>query len=546
MTRPNPIGVHFIFTHQSKPQYQFIHDMYPGILKLVDSSTPDVQEIADAYAAAPNAILYLRNVARSEQHDFLWRDPIGCARQHVAEWHADLEERAQQAKDRKLIIPDRSQMHLLGINEPVMELFARKEDMSNYDEWLAMVKQRAALLDDHMVEFGQQANALGYPVGLGNISSGQPANLKPGEYATFDWFPKTRKFLESTRGKNAYTAHEYWRAETGPEGQADWHAWRFTHLELDADIDILESGVDQQVTSDPPNGNRGFMGHMSAAAYVDQHRRYVKRAMGDARFRCETPFTLNGDKIWESFWIDHCMPEMVALSAELRGELAATPPTPDTIHLPEIKVPDPTPEQPAQPTPAQPAPASLAPIEPRVAQAILAIESAGQSFGPDGRPLIRFEAHIFKSQLHNDALWSQHFQVDTTTPWTNQMWRGDPNSAWQPLHANQASEYAAFDLARSLNADAAYNSISVGSAQIMGFNHARIGYRTAEAMYNAFADGNMQVIGFINYLLSDPDLAVAMSNKDWRTVAAKYNGTGAVESYSKKLQQAYESLGGAV
>lgn len=425
----NPIGVHFLPTHTGQHHYQFIRDMRPGILKLVGSSTPDVQQIADGYAAATDALIYLRNVARSEQHDFLWRDPVGAAVQHVKEWDADIKERYAQARERSLSLPPIKQIRILGVNEPVIELFPRKEDMSNYGEWLAMVSGRSAMLDSYMVEFGLQANRLGYGTGLGNISSGQPANKKPGEYATFDWFPKTRKLLEATRGINAYTSHEYWRAETGPEGQADWHAWRFTHLEVDCDIDILESGVDQRVTSEPDNGNRGWVGHMDAAAYANQHRRYIQRARQDSRFRCETPFTLDGDKIWESFWIEYCTAEMIGLSNEVQAT-STTPP--HTTHLPAIEVGDgPTP--PAKTTPAYvsaTAGANLrgAPVATLDGYNVLAkvpfgdaVEVYGSSVGSDGSYWSRVLYGEIEGWIRGDLLSSTP-PVPTTTPAFEDNW----------------------------------------------------------------------------------------------------------------------------
>src|SRR5690606_430643 len=124
---------------------------------------------------------------------------------------------------------------LLGINEPVVEEFPRQEDMSNYGEWRAMMQRRTPLLDAYMERLGLELNARGYGAGLGNFSSGQPANLKPGSYPTFTWFPKTTRLLERTRGRNALAVHEYWRAETGPEGWWDWHTCRFFHYEVDCD-----------------------------------------------------------------------------------------------------------------------------------------------------------------------------------------------------------------------------------------------------------------------------------------------------------------------
>lgn len=599
----NPLGVHFLPVHTGQHHYQFIRDMQPGILKLVGGSTPDVQQIADGYAAAPNALIYLRNVARSEQHDFLWHDPIRAAQQHVQEWHADIQERAQQARERHLSFPAIDQLRILGVNEPVIELFPRNEDMSNYAEWRAMMNDRALKLDEYMITFGFEANRLGYGAGLGNISSGQPANKKPGEYPTFDWFPKTRKLLESTRGKNSYICHEYWRAETGPEGHADWHAWRFMHLNVDCDIDVLESGVDQKITSEDPHGNRGWHGHMDAAAYVDQHRRYINRARQDSRFRCETPFTLDGDKMWESFWIEGCMPEMVALSSELR----ATSPIPSQLPTPPVKPVEPTfawvnapsganirsdPEtgkvliavpygeqvaiighdkgsdwylvrygdiagwmmpmllsrQPVkvQPEQPQPEPMPTGIIEPRVVQAILKIESGGRTHGANGKPIIRFEAHIFRGKAQDKARVDQFFRYNADKPWTGQEYRVALDQPWKPIHTgNQQDEYDAFAAAQMMDIEAAHRSISMGAAQIMGFNHARIGYPSAEVMFRAFQDASMQIIGFINFFLSDSALTDAMRRKDWREIAKRYNGADAIDTYAPLLEKAYQELGGS-
>src|SRR5688572_26400496 len=117
----NPLGVHFIPTHQGKFHDDFIRDMQPGIFKLVGSSPPDVQQLADGYATAPHALIYVRNDARSEQHDFLWREPVRAAKQHVQEWHADIDRWYQQARERGLTLPPVEQLRILGVNEPVIE-----------------------------------------------------------------------------------------------------------------------------------------------------------------------------------------------------------------------------------------------------------------------------------------------------------------------------------------------------------------------------------------------------------------------------------------
>lgn len=210
-----------------------------------------------------------------------------------------------------------------------------------------------------------------------------------------------------------------------------------------------------------------------------------------------------------------------------------------------VQEPKPLPvPEPTLPPPPQPAPSGI--IEPRVAQAILRVESGERTVGADGRPIIRFEAHVFRQYLGNDALWAQHFRSDPVRPWLSQEWRSHPDQPWTNLHTGrQGDEYAAFALAQQLDPQAAYQSISMGAAQIMGFHANRIGYPSAEAMFKAFYDPLVQIIGFINFCLSDPALIDAMRRKDFREVARRFNGSGQVELYAGLMERTYRELGGA-
>lgn len=195
--------------------------------------------------------------------------------------------------------------------------------------------------------------------------------------------------------------------------------------------------------------------------------------------------------------------------------------------------------------PPEPAPATAAGIiEPRVAQAILQVESGGRTHGNDGRLLIRFEAHVFRSKAQNKARVDQFFRFNQALPWTEQEWRVTINHPWTSIHTGkQLDEHNAFAAAQMIDVEAAHQSISMGAPQIMGFNHARIGYPSAQAMLKAFQSAQMQTIGFINFFLSDPALMEAARRKDWRELAKRYNGAGAVDTYAPLLQKAYEALG---
>jgi hypothetical protein len=188
---------------------------------------------------------------------------------------------------------------------------------------------------------------------------------------------------------------------------------------------------------------------------------------------------------------------------------------------------------------------SQAYIDPYMAQAIIDVE-APAAFGPDGKLIIRFEAHIFRQKLNNDKLFARNFQVADSEPWAKSQWcRVNENAPWWSIHTgNQSNEWQAYEVASRLNRRAALLSISMGLPQIMGFNYGLIGYDSPEAMFDAFCEGNgkgeiAQAIGLINYVMGNPALLRAVREKDFETIAYHYNGSGAVQTYAPLLRDAY-------
>ena len=129
-------------------------------------------------------------------------------------------------------------------------------------------------------------------------------------------------------------------------------------------------------------------------------------------------------------------------------------------------------------------------IDPAVAVGVIAVESGGNAFGADGRMIIRFENHVFWKnwgQQNSDA-FNQLFSFNAAKPWQGHKFRTSPNIPWQEVHTDQQpSEWNALAVAGSLDARAAKLSISMGMAQIMGFNFKAVGYNSVEDMFNAFA-----------------------------------------------------------
>ena len=216
---------------------------------------------------------------------------------------------------------------------------------------------------------------------------------------------------------------------------------------------------------------------------------------------------------------------------------AATATTPP----PQPTPPTPEPTPPVTPPTPQPKPDARR-IDPRVMEAIMAVEAGRRTHNEDGNAIVRFEAHVFRSELRNDELWARHFRTGTPV-WTNQEWRPSPTDGWRNIHTGrQADEYAVLEFAQRLNREAAYRSISVGAPQIMGFHHARLGYATAQLMWQAFTDSaSAQMIAMCNFVLTDPALHAAINAHDFPRIGKIYNGQ---ESAGEKYRAAYVRLWG--
>lgn len=188
-------------------------------------------------------------------------------------------------------------------------------------------------------------------------------------------------------------------------------------------------------------------------------------------------------------------------------------------------------------------------IDPIVVRAVFDIESGGQAyFSINDKPYIRFENHVFARQLKDDGLFNTYFQYNHTPYHQHEdhKVRFTDNAEWTEFHGNQLKEWGVYNFARTLNADAADNSISVGMGQIMGFNHKKIGYNSAKEMIDAFSQPDpigriAQVFAFFSYCLNTENAIDYLRNKDWNNFALAYNGAA---SYAKLLKDRYNLLRG--
>lgn len=144
-------------------------------------------------------------------------------------------------------------------------------------------------------------------------------------------------------------------------------------------------------------------------------------------------------------------------------------------------------------------------------RAVIEIEAAGKGQHSSGAVVARYEPHIayrYAEGRQRTAL------VEAGLAWPN--WRrGEPSGS--PYHwIDRCAAIAGNEIAAL--------ATSWGMGQVMGFNHAALGYDSAVDMVQAFAKGEaIQLEGMLTFIEA-AKLQPALLNRDWRTFAAVYNG----------------------
>jgi N-acetylmuramidase-like protein/peptidase M15-like protein len=184
-------------------------------------------------------------------------------------------------------------------------------------------------------------------------------------------------------------------------------------------------------------------------------------------------------------------------------------------------------------------------IMPAAALAVWNVESGTFPF-LKGRPVLRLECHkLWEEWGQTDPeRFDAHFQFGghagiAGLAWTNHRFR-TKDGEWRNLHGSQQQEYEAFVLARRLAGfEIACRVSSFGGPQVMGFNHAKLGYSDAVSLYRAFGRGlRAQVLGFFDFCQSE-NLFPALKARDWHAFARVYNGPSRTDSYAEKINDAF-------
>lgn len=583
---PSKLGLHWIRTHPDNRDFDHVAKMQYRSVKTFEWMHDNRDFCANLLAALPrDSYILARNHPRSEEKQDVWNDPVGTGNRHADAWADDL-------RNGRCFLPtDRT--FFLGANE----LDATTGDRNAIDLYTATFLERLQVhglrggafnfstghprtvdgtantaADYSVFERSHAAIVKGHHVGVLHIygTSAQPCvpghfdRLKACTWNDVEWVVGECGPDEHVVGGGKHDGYLISMA-SNPSALCAWldtlivgvndkriHSYQvftydFSHPWDSFDTrpirDALENHQWRHMIQQPPTPDA------PPTTPTTSTIAYVKEPIG-ANLRTQ-PNTTTGQIITAvAFGEQIRILGVMDTSGWFRvrfgdkeGYMASS--------LVSLTPPEPAPQPSEGPTPIDPPPAPepkptpTGIIAPLVAQAILRIESGGRTHGENGKVLIRFEAHIFRGKAQDKARVDQFFRYNADKPWTGQEWRVTIDQPWKPIHTgNQQDEYNAFAAAQMIDMEGAHQSISMGAGQIMGFNYARIGYPSAADMYVSFRDAQMQTIGFINFFLSDPALVDAMRRKDWREIAKRYNGAGAVDTYAPLLEKAYKELAG--
>ncbi|NMX74653.1 DUF3380 domain-containing protein [Pseudomonas sp. WS 5532] len=174
--------------------------------------------------------------------------------------------------------------------------------------------------------------------------------------------------------------------------------------------------------------------------------------------------------------------------------------------------------------------------------AVNEVESKGNGFLDNGKPVILFERHIMYRQLA-----TPHTASDDPAELKR---HADQLAVANPALVNPkaggyiggTAEHQRLAMARLIDDTAALESASWGAFQIMGFHWKRLGYASVQAFTTAMAaDESQQLDAFTRFIETDPVLHKALKARKWAEFAKLYNGPDYQRNlYDIKLQRAYE------
>lgn len=172
-------------------------------------------------------------------------------------------------------------------------------------------------------------------------------------------------------------------------------------------------------------------------------------------------------------------------------------------------------------------------VEVAALRAVAEVESRGDGFLVDGRPIILYERHVMFKLMFADGAAAA---VVAATQYPDIVNR-EPGG-----YKGGITEWERLADAIAINRECALQSASWGMFQLMGFHWKRLGFNSVQAFVNAMYAGEPQQLdAFCRFICTDNALHKALVSRDWLTFARGYNGR-AQKGYDVKIAAAYKRL----
>lgn len=171
--------------------------------------------------------------------------------------------------------------------------------------------------------------------------------------------------------------------------------------------------------------------------------------------------------------------------------------------------------------------------------AVARVEAGGRTGFDGNRPIIRYELHKFHQRTRH--------VYDTTHPYLSQ----PTLAAGRPYHTRaQSNEWSLIfnamilrDAQRTRRHEAAWWSTSWGMFQVMGFNHAAVGWAHITDFVTAMCESEAQQLSaFVGFCRTN-NLIRHIQARDWASFAATYNGSDyRVNNYDTNMATHYAAI----
>lgn len=174
--------------------------------------------------------------------------------------------------------------------------------------------------------------------------------------------------------------------------------------------------------------------------------------------------------------------------------------------------------------------------------AAVEVESNGVVFGPDGRPIILFEPHIFYKRISGAARDEAVAEKLASKAWNKKLYGKTQRDRWDQVQA-------AFDLLErhGLDPNVAFECASYGVGQVLGYHWKALGFASINEFFDrvrAGAEGQIDVM--MRYVLVN-NLDDELRDGRWAAFARGYNGKDfRKNSYDTRMAAAAARYGGSV